>query len=119
MMSSDSPLGFDIEAATRNNLNYRQVVWTGNRIQIVIMSLQPGKDIGLETHDGPQFIRVETGSGIGHLGNIDYQLKDGSVLVIPDGIWHNVTNTGITPLRLYTIYSPPEHARGLIQVTKP
>jgi mannose-6-phosphate isomerase-like protein (cupin superfamily) len=109
----------DIEQATRRNDHFRQVLFTASHSQLVLMSLKPGEDIGTETHQLDQFIRVEEGEGTARLNGKDYPLKDGSALVIPAGTEHNVINQGTNkPLKLYTIYSPPEHKDATIHPTK-
>jgi len=114
-----TPLAIDIEETTRENPNYRQVVYTG-KFQLVIMSLLPGQDIGLEVHeDRDQFFRVESGTGIALIGNVEYELKDGSAVVIPAGYQHNIINTGTEELKVYTIYSKPEHPFNRFQPVKP
>lgn len=110
----------NIEQATLENEDYRRVLFTGPNMQLVLMTLRPGEEIGLETHDEhDQFIRVEGGTGKVRLDNEEHELSDGVSVVIPAGTRHNVTNTSSTePLRLYTLYSPPEHAQGTIHHTK-
>jgi len=110
----------DIERDTLENEDYRRVLYTGKYMQLVLMTLQPGEDIGLETHEGhDQFIRIEAGTGYAQLDNERRDLKDGSIVVIPSGAEHNVVNTSDSePLRLYTLYSPPEHEDGTVQKTK-
>ena len=110
----------DIEKDTLANEDYRRVVFTGPQMQLVLMTLQPGDEIGRETHDDhDQFIRVEAGTGSVQLGRDTHTLADGSAVVIPAGVEHNVINTSATePLRLYTLYSPPEHADGTVHATK-
>lgn len=106
----------DIEKKTLENDNYREVLFTGPLIQLVVMKLEPGEEIGLETHDaGDQFIRVEAGNGEAVLDDERIALTDGSVVVIPAGVAHNVVNTSDKDaLRLYVIYSPPEHPDGTV-----
>jgi mannose-6-phosphate isomerase-like protein (cupin superfamily) len=109
----------DIEEATIRNHNFRQVLFTASHSQLVLMSLKPGEEIGTETHHLDQFIRVEAGEGSARLNGKDYTLKDGSALVIPAGTEHNVINDRKDqPLKLYTIYSPPEHKDGVVHRTK-
>lgn len=109
----------DIEEATIRNNNFRQVLFTATHSQLVLMSLKPGEEIGTETHHLDQFIRVEAGEGSARLNGKDYALKDGSALVIPAGTEHNVINDRKDqPLKLYTIYSPPEHKDGVVHRTK-
>ena len=110
----------DIEERTVQNDNYREVLFTAPSSQLVVMTLQPGEEIGLERHeDGHQFVRVESGHGEAVVDGQVYSLRNGSAVVVPAGVEHNFANTSHTePLRLYTIYSPPEHPDGLIQRTK-
>lgn len=113
----------DIEKATLENNNYRKVLKTTNNQQLVLMSLIPGEDIPKEIHqDIDQFIRVEAGTGkviIGENQNVETNIKDGSSVTITSGTWHRVVNTGTDSLKLYSIYSPPEHPPGLIQYRQP
>jgi mannose-6-phosphate isomerase-like protein (cupin superfamily) len=110
----------DIESATLQNSDYRRVLFTGSNTQLVLMSIAPGDEIGLETQDEhDQFIRVESGIGTVLLDKEQHRLADGVAVVIPAGVQHNVINTSRdTPLRLYTLYSPPEHADGTVHHTK-
>jgi mannose-6-phosphate isomerase-like protein (cupin superfamily) len=110
----------NIEQDTLANEDFRRVLFTGPHTQLVLMTLQPGEDIGRETHEGiDQFIRVESGEGKALLDGTQHQLGDGSAVVIPAGVEHNIINTSSsTRLRLYTLYSPPEHADGTVHRTK-
>jgi mannose-6-phosphate isomerase-like protein (cupin superfamily) len=110
----------NIEKATLQNTKFRQVLFTGPHSQLVVMALEPGEDIGLETHDDvDQFIRVEAGHGTALLDGKEQVLEDGSAVVIPAGTKHNIINGSRTEaLKLYTIYSPPEHPDGTIHETK-
>ena len=110
----------NIENDTIANEVFRRVVFTGPNTQLVLMTLRPGEDIGLETHDGhDQFIRVEAGEGYVQLDGERSVLEDGSAVVIPAGVEHNVVNTSDTDsLRLYTLYSPPEHPDGTVHHTR-
>jgi mannose-6-phosphate isomerase-like protein (cupin superfamily) len=110
----------NIEDKTLENENFREVLYTGPQSQLVVMTLQPGEEIGTETHeDRDQFIRVEAGSGEAILGGERHALEDGVAVVIPAGTEHNVINTSRSePLRLYTVYSPAEHPDGTIHRTK-
>ena len=110
----------DIEKKSLENNYFREVLFTGPNSQLVVMALKPGEDIGMETHgDVDQFIRVEAGQGKAVLDGKEYKLADGSAIVIPAGTEHNVINTSSTePLKLYTIYTPPEHPDGTIHKTK-
>lgn len=116
------PNAFDIEKATLANDNYRQVVWTGTYLQVTLMTIEPGKDIGLEAHpQNDQFLRLEQGKGLCQMGktkdNLDFEqvVEDDWAIVIPAGTWHNITNTGDEPLKLYSIYSPVHHSAGITQ----
>jgi len=110
----------NIETETLDSNNFRRVLYTAPHSQLVVMTLQPGEEIGLETHDdGDQFIRVEAGQGEAVLDGERHPLSDGVAVVIPAGAEHNVINTSTTePLRLYTVYSPPEHPDGTVHQTK-
>ena len=115
-------IGFvgNIEDQTLQNTDYRRVLFTGKKTQLVLMSLQPGVEIGMEVHeDHDQFIRVEAGAGVAILNGERHQLSDGVAVVVPAGVEHNVVNTSKDkPLQLYTLYAPPEHPDGTIQKTK-
>ena len=110
----------DIDKKTLENTNFRKVLFTGSHSQLVVMSLEPGDEIGMETHDGiDQFIRVEAGRGKSVLNGEEHELHDGSAVVIPSGTEHNIINVSdIEPLKLYSIYSPPEHPDGTINKDK-
>lgn len=114
------PLHINIEQTTLNNQNYRQVLTTTNNMQLVIMSLLPGQDIGMEKHEHTsQFIRVEKGTGLAIIDNQQYPLSDGMIVVIPPRAHHNIINTSPTRrMQLYTIYTPPEHAVDTVQPNK-
>ena len=115
-------IGFvgNIEDQTLQNSDYRRVLFTGKMLQLVLMSIQPGDEIGMEVHeDHDQFIRVESGAGVAILNGERHELVDGTAVVVPASVEHNVINTSAdTPLRLYTLYAPPEHPDGTIQKTK-
>ena len=109
----------NIEKATLENANFREVLFTGPHLQLVVMSLKPGEDIGLETHTkSDQFIRVESGTGQFHINGQVHECRDGSSIVIPQGSQHNVVNTGKDDMKIYTIYSSQEHKPGVKQKTK-
>ncbi len=110
----------NIEQDTLANEHFRRVLFTGPNMQLVLMTLQPGEDIGQETHDDhDQFVRIEAGSGVARLNGEEHALEDGSIVVIPAGVEHNIVNTSKDEkLRLYTLYSPPEHADGTVHPTK-
>jgi mannose-6-phosphate isomerase-like protein (cupin superfamily) len=110
----------NIEMKSLENDYFREVLFTGSHSQLVVMSLEPGEDIGLETHDDvDQFIRVEAGEGKAILNGEEHDLEDGSAVVIPAGTQHNIVNSSQSEsLKLYTIYSPPEHPQGTIHKNK-
>lgn len=110
----------NIEEKTLSNDNFREVLYTTPRTQVVVMTLQGGEEIGLETHAGhDQFIRVEAGEGVAILNGEKHKLGDGVAVVIPAGTEHNVINTSQSePMRLYTIYAPSEHPEGTVHRTK-
>lgn len=109
-----------IEELTRNNSNFRQVLYTGPHSQLVLMSLLPSEEIGMEVHpDNDQFFRFESGEGKVIIAGVEHVVKDGDAVVVPAGTEHNVVNTSSTsPLKLYTIYSPAHHPDGTIHKTK-
>lgn len=108
----------NIEKVTLENEDYRRVLYTAKHSQLVLMSLAPGEEIGEETHHLDQFFRFEEGEGVVVLDGIEHAVGNGSAVVIPEGTRHNVINTGTTHLKLYSIYSPPEHKDGTIHKTK-
>jgi mannose-6-phosphate isomerase-like protein (cupin superfamily) len=119
------PYAINIDLATKQNNNYRTALWTGTHFQVTLMSIKVGEDIGLEIHPNiDQFIRIEDGEGIVRMGkskdNLDFQgrIRDGFAIMIPAGTWHNIVNTGNKPLKLYSIYAPPQHPQGVVQVNK-
>jgi len=110
----------NIEKASLENTDFRRVLYTTKNSQLVLMSIKPGEDIGMEVHEEhDQFIRVEAGTGKAILDDVEHELADGSAVVIPAGANHNVVNTGEADMKLYTIYTPPEHRDGVIHHTKP
>jgi len=116
----ESNVGFitDIEKDTVENENYREVLFTGEQLQLVIMALKSGEEIGEEVHEGiDQFFRVDEGSGKVVMDGNESEIKDGSAFIIPGGTKHNVV-AGEGGLKLYTIYAPPEHPDGTIQKSK-
>lgn len=109
----------NIEKETEANENFRKVLYTAKFSQLVVMALEPLEEIGEEVHTLDQFIRVEKGTGKAVLDGAEHELADGSAIVIPAGTKHNVINTSETePMKLYTIYSPPEHRDGVVHATK-
>jgi len=119
------PFVVNINQASKQNNNFRTALWTGKHLQVVLMSLNVGEDIGLEIHpDVDQFLRIEEGQGIVLMGdskenlNFSANVADDFSIMVPAGTWHNVINTGHTPLKLYTIYAPPQHPHSTVQRTK-
>lgn len=119
------PLAINIEEATDQNSNFRTVLWTGKHLQVTLMSIKPGESIGLELHsDTDQFIRIEEGEGIVEMGdskdNLNFRatVYDGMAFMVPSGKWHNLTNIGKKPIKLYSIYAPPHHPKGTVHKTK-
>lgn len=113
------PYHANIENDTLENNNFRKVVWTGKYLQVVLMALNPGEDIGVEVHDNvDQFFRIESGEGKAIINGEEFILKDGVSIVVPAGIEHNLINTGSELMRLYTIYTPPNHIDGRMHATK-
>ena len=109
----------NIEKATIDNQFFRKVLYTAKHSQLVLMSLTPHEDIGEEVHHLDQFIRIEAGEGKAILNNIEHKISDGSAVVIPAGTRHNIINTSKEKdLKIYTIYSPPEHKDGTVHKTK-
>ena|SRR3990167_411417 len=109
----------NIEKAAGDNENFRKVLYTAKNSQLVLMSLKPGEEIGEETHNLDQFIRCETGKGRAILNDIEYAIEDGSSVVIPSGVKHNIINALESgEMKLYTLYSPPNHRDGVIHKTK-
>jgi len=119
------PFVINIEEATKRNNYFRTALWTGEHLQLTLMSINVGEDIGLEMHhDLDQFIRIEQGQGIILMGDrkdcLNFQRKvyDDYVIFIPAGKWHNLINTGCVPIKLYSIYAPPAHPHGTVHRTK-
>lgn len=119
------PFTVNIEQATEQNNTFRTALWTGEHLQLTLMSINPGESIGLEIHpDVDQFLRIEQGQGLVRMGrsrdNLDFQrrVSDDWAIFVPAGTWHNVINTGNIPLKLYAIYAPPQHPGGTVHRTK-
>ena len=109
----------DIEDLTEENSDFRHVLYTGKNMQLVLMALEPGEEIGEEIHDdGDQFFRVEEGTGEVWIDGKKTTIKSDTGIVVPAGSRHNIKNTGEKPLKLYTLYAPPEHLDGTVQTTK-
>ena len=114
-----SGFSINLEEKTLSNGYFREVLYTTKQSQLVVMTLQAGEEIGAEKHeDTDQFIRVEAGQGKAVLDGAEHALEDGVAVVIPAGTHHNVINTGSVPLKLYTLYTPPEHPDGTIHKNK-
>jgi mannose-6-phosphate isomerase-like protein (cupin superfamily) len=119
------PYVVDIEAATLSNKNYRTTLWSGGHLQMTVMSIEPGADIGLEVHEhGDQFLRVEAGKARVQMGPtaddlpFERDVEDDWAILVPAGTWHNVVNIGDRALKVYALYAPPEHAHGTVHATK-
>ncbi|MEI7818779.1 MAG: cupin domain-containing protein [bacterium] len=114
----------DMEAETINNTNFRTTLWTGEHTQLTVMSIPVGGEIGLEVHHVDQFIRVEAGAATLMTGSSEEsqpdeaELKPDTAVLIPSGTWHNIKNIGDSDLKVYSLYSPAEHAPGTIHRTK-
>lgn len=109
----------NINNETLKNENYRNVVFTANDLQLVYMNIKPGEEIGEEVHKiGDQFLRLESGNGKAILNDIEYKISDDFCIIIPAGVKHNIINTGNENMKLYSIYTPPEHDSGLIEKNK-
>jgi mannose-6-phosphate isomerase-like protein (cupin superfamily) len=109
----------NVEERALTNTNFREVLYTDARLQLVVMSLLPGEEIGAEVHQLDQFIRVEAGEGVATLDGVATPIADGSAVIVPQGTLHNIQNTSTTePMKLYTLYAPPNHKEGTVHVTK-
>lgn len=115
----------DVEQATLENIDFRRELFTGHHVQLTVMRLAPGEEIGVEMHDHlDQFIRIEQGKGRVTFGRSreqideEHEVEDDWAVIVPGGVWHNVVNTGTDELKLYSLYSPPEHPAGTIHPTK-
>lgn len=118
------PYVVDIEQAALENDTYRTTLWTGQHLQLTVMCIKPGDDIGLEAHaENDQFLRVESGTGRVEMGaskdDLDFvrDVEDDMVILVPAGTWHNVTNTGEDDLKVYALYGPPDHLPGTVHAT--
>jgi mannose-6-phosphate isomerase-like protein (cupin superfamily) len=119
------PYALDIETATLQNNTYRTALWTGTHLQLTLMSIPPSGEIGLEMHPNlDQFIRVEAGDGLVLMGTTADSLtfrqpvRDGWAFIIPAGYWHNMVNMGRVPVKLYSLYAPPNHPPGTVHLTQ-
>lgn len=119
------PTVVDIDTYTNHNTNYRTALWTGEHLQVTLMCIPPGGDIGLEMHsDTDQFIRIESGCGLVEMGckknslTLRQSVNCHYAVMIPAGTWHNITNTGCKPLKVYSLYAPPHHPYCTVERTK-
>lgn len=119
------PFVVNITEATKQNNTFRTALWTGNHLQLTLMSIKVGENIGLEVHPNiDQFIRIEEGQGLVKIGdrkdmlNFQEKVYDDFAIFIPAGKWHDIINTGKQPLKLYSIYAPPQHPKGTVHETK-
>lgn len=119
------PLVINIEKAAKQNNTFRTALWTGNHLQVTLMSINVGEEIGPEIHPNlDQFLRIEQGQGIAKMGyrrddmNMQANVTDGDAVIVPAGTWHNLINIGNIPLKLYSIYAPPQHPFGTVQRTR-
>lgn len=120
-----APQSFNIERATKTNTDYRSVTWSGRYLQVTLMSIPVGGDIGLEAHPvTDQFLRLEAGTGRVQMGTardkltFEKDVSDGWCILVPAGSWHNITNTGAMPMQIYAIYAPAHHAPNRVQATQ-
>ncbi len=119
------PVVVNIEEATKTNNTFRTALWTGKHLQLTLMSINPGDEIGLEMHpDVDQFIRVEQGEGLAKMGynqnDLSFQkrITPSDAVIVPAGTWHNIINAGNVPLKVYSIYAPPKHPWGTVHQTR-
>jgi mannose-6-phosphate isomerase-like protein (cupin superfamily) len=108
----------DIESLALRNIEFRRVLYTAKHCQLVVMSLRPKEEIGAEVHTLDQFFRVEEGSGEAVLDDVRTAIRAGFAVVVPAGTSHNIINTGSVPLKLYTLYAPPNHRDGVVHHTR-
>lgn len=119
------PLIVNIDQAVKSNSNFRTALWTGEHLQVTLMCIPAGRDIGIEVHTHlDQFLRIESGCALVMMGktqnslNYRKRVNGDYAVIVPAGTWHNIVNTGITPLKIYSIYAPPQHPFGTIHKTK-
>jgi mannose-6-phosphate isomerase-like protein (cupin superfamily) len=118
------PQSFDIEQATKGNRDFRSVAWSGRYLQVTLMSIPAGGDVGLEAHpETDQFLRLDSGRGRVQMGSardkltFEKDVSDGWCVLVPAGTWHNITNTDLEPMQVYAIYAPAHHAPDKVQAT--
>lgn len=121
-----NPFIVDIEKVTLENPNYRSILWTANNLQVSLMNIPVGGEIGLEVHPNTdQFLRLESGTGLVQMGknknnlSIQTYVYENSAVMVPAGTWHNIINVGNQPMKLYTLYAPPQHPFGTVEPVKP
>ena len=119
-----APQAFDIEAATKDNSSYRSVAWSGRYLQVTLMSIPVGGDVGLEAHpETDQFLRLDAGKGRVQMGpakdklSFEQEVSDGWCVLVPAGAWHNITNIGDVPMQVYAVYAPAHHQPDKVQAT--
>ena len=112
------PMVIDVKDTAKENELFRRVMFTGTKSQLVVMSLRPGEEIGLETHDVDQLIYVVKGDGVAVIDAKDYELEGGAIVCVPAGLRHNIINRGEKPMKLFTVYAPAQHAPGTVHATK-
>lgn len=124
MTDTGAPAALDIEQATLANKTFRTTLWTAKHLQLTVMSIPPGDDIGLEVHpETDQFLRVEQGRARCQMGvteedlSFDQEVSDGWAVLVPAGTWHNITNIGDDDVRVYVLYGPPDHQAGTVHET--
>jgi len=120
-----APFAANLERITQMNPNFRTAIWTGKYLQLTVMSLKAGESIGFEMHpDLDQLLYIVSGNGLVRMGtrrdvmSVTERLGEGFAFIVPAGTWHNLTNTGRRPLKLFSVYAPPQHPRGTVHVTK-
>lgn len=109
----------NIENETIRNTEFRRVLFSTQNMQLVLMSLKPGEEIGEEVHEVAQFIRNDQGTGVSIMDGEKHDFSDGDAVVVPAGVRHNIINTGSEDMKLYTVYAPPQHEPGTVNPTKP
>ncbi len=119
MMSETDTLSLPVTKLARQNDEFRKVLWTGEKAQLVLMAIPEGGEIGGEVHEGhDQLLYFVAGTGIAKIGDVECEITDGDVSIVPSGTYHNFRNTGSGMLKLFTTYSPPEHEPGTEHATK-
>jgi len=108
----------DIKKAAKDNEDFRNVIFTAGKSQLVLMSLRPGEEIGMEVHDGDQIMYLVEGEGFVMLDDSRQEVEKGSIVFVPAGVRHDVVNSDDEPMKLFTIYAPPQHAAGTVQPRK-